>query len=361
MTLWFDCRNLQIIIVFLAIVLAVPLFAQEGDVFRIGSVTANRGEKASGKLVIGEGIDKGTFVPISIIQGAKPGPVLTLNAGIHCTEYVPIIVLQKLLKEIEPEKLSGTVVLVHIANIPAFKGFAVYNNPVDQKNLNRVYPGKEDGTLSERIAYAITNEIIVISDYYIDLHGGEFNEQLVDYIYFMPDSPNQELNEASRMLAHATGNHYIIPDKYLSTEETKEGIYSDVATDQLGIPAVSPEWGDKGKVDKEVVDIAMKGMKNVLRTLGMMEGKPFINEHPVYLVDDHEVMCNFNGILYTEVDKAQFVSKGSRMGDTTDYWGNILEEYYAPITGMVVLVRDVPAINEGETVFRVSKVAEELK
>ena len=351
----------RIIIVLLTLVPVVPLFSQEGEAFTIGTVTANCGEIASGKLVIEKGIDNGTFVPFSIIHGAQPGPVLTLNAGLHGTEYVPIVVLQKLLKEIEPDQLSGTVVLVHIANIPGFKEMVVYNNPVDKKNLNREYPGKQDGTLSERIAFSITHEIIIKSDYYLDLHGGEFNEQIVDYIYFWPGCPDQRLSEASRMLAHATGNHYIIPDKYLPPDETKEGTYSDLAAMHLGIPAASLEWGDRGKVEREVVEFALNGIKNVLQTLGMLEGKPFVNKNPVYLIDDNSVKCNYDGILYAEVNKGQFVSKGSRLGYTTDYWGNILEEYKAPVTGMVVLAIDVPAIFTGKTVFRVSRVADTLE
>jgi len=109
------------------------------------------------------------------------------------------------------------------------------------------------------------------------------------------------------------------------------------------------------------VDFALKGMKNVLRTLRMIEGKPFVNEHPVYLIEDNDVKCNYDGILYAEVNKGQFVSKGSRLGYTTDYWGNILEEYKAPVTGMVVLAIDVPAIFKGKTVFRVSRVADTLE
>ena len=129
----------------------------------------------------------------------------------------------------------------------------------------------------------------------------------------------------------------------------------------MGIPSVSLEWGDKGKVEDEVVDFALKGMKNVLRTLGMIEGKPFVNEHPVYLVDDQEVDCHFDGILYTEVNKEQFVSKGARLGYTTDYWGNLLEEYYAPVSGVVVMALDAPAVSKGSTVFRVSKVSDTLE
>ena len=349
------------IVILLLLLYSVVLAAQGQRAFSAGTIMANPGEKVSGKLVIEKGTDDGTFVPFSIINGTQPGPVLTLNAGLHGTEYVPVIVLQKLLKEIEPDRLSGTLVLVHIANIPGFKGMVPYQNPVDRKNPNRVYPGKKDGTLSDRVAYAITNEIIAKSDYYLDLHGGEFTEQIVDYVYFWPDCPDKELSEKSRMLAHATGNHYIIPDKYLEEEETPEGTYSDLAAIRLGIPAISLEWGDRGRVDAEVVDFALTGMRNVLRTLGMIDGKPFINEHPVYLTDSYDIVCNFDGIFYSEVKKGQYVSSGSRLGYTTDYWGKVLEEYNAPVTGVVVSTIDVPAVYEGRKVFQFSRVSDKLE
>jgi len=347
----------RIINVFL-LLYSVVLCAQDQKVFSIGSIHANPGEKVSGKLIVAEGIDTGSFIPVTIIHGKKPGPVLTLNAGLHGTEYVPIVVLQKLLKIIEPEQLSGTVILVHIANIPAFKGMSVYSSPVDRKNINRVFPGKIDGTLSERIAFKITNEIIAKSDYYIDLHGGEFTEQIVDYIYFIHNCPDKDLCEKIRMLAHATGNHYLIPDKLIIPDEASQGTYSEHAAIRLGVPAVSLEWGDQGRVDSDVVEFALRGMVNVMQTLEMIEGKPFVNEYPVYLFDESAVTCNFDGLLYAEVNKGQFVTKGSRLGYTTDYWGNVLEEYYSTITGVVVVVRNVPVINKGENICRVARVSD---
>ena len=136
----------------------IPILHLPSKTHCVGS--AKSGEKITGSLIVEDDIDKGTFIPITIINGAKPGPVLTLVAGIHGTEYVPIIAAQKIVNEIEPAELSGTLIVVHIANIPSFKGRGVYSSPIDHKNLNRVFPGKKDGTVSERIAYTITNEII---------------------------------------------------------------------------------------------------------------------------------------------------------------------------------------------------------
>ena len=153
-------QNRFIIILLCSLFSAFNLFAQDKALFSLGSIEALPGQTVSGKLIVEEGVDEGTFIPVTIINGQNPGPVLALTAGIHGTEYVPIIVLQELISEINPKDLSGTVILVQIANIPSYLNRSVYTSPIDKKNLNRVFPGKEDGTISERIAFTLTNEII---------------------------------------------------------------------------------------------------------------------------------------------------------------------------------------------------------
>src|SRR6476646_4994853 len=122
--------------------------------------------------------DAGTSIPITTVRGARPGPVLALIAGNHGYEYPPILALQQFRAQVVPEELSGTIIMVHVANMPSFLGRTVYFSPVDGKNLNRVYPGNADGTVSERIALAITNEVIENADYVLDLHCGDGNEWL---------------------------------------------------------------------------------------------------------------------------------------------------------------------------------------
>lgn len=335
------------------------LNAQTNQTFTIGSIEAKSGEKVSGKLIVANGIDKGTFIPITIINGKNSGPVLTLNAGLHGTEYVPIIALQQLLNEIKPNELSGIVVMVHIANIPTYCNRSVYNG-IDNKNINRVFPGKADGTISERIAFTITKEIIKKSDYYIDLHGGEFNEALVNFIYFQDGCSEKYLCEKSRMLAHAMGNNYLIPDIYLDTNTINKH-WSGFAAIRNNVPAITVEIGDRGKTDLKEIEFAKNGIKNVMRTINMLEGKAIKNEHPLYLIEENSIMSNYNGILYTFVDKGQYITKGTLLGYTTDYWGNILEKYYSPITGLVKTVIVVPVINKGEQVCNVAKVADKFE
>ncbi len=115
-------------------------------------------------LEVPAGADPGARIPVTTVRGARPGPVLALIAGNHGYEYPPILALQQFRGQIAPAQLSGTIVMVQVANMPSFLGRTVYFSPVDGKNLNRVYPGKQDGTVSERIAWAITKEVIEKAD-----------------------------------------------------------------------------------------------------------------------------------------------------------------------------------------------------
>jgi hypothetical protein len=106
------------------------------------------------------GDDPGATIPFTVVHGTTDGPVLALVAGTHGMEYVPIVALQRLRSSIDPAALRGTVVMVHVANMPSFLGRTIYYSPADGQNLNRVFPGKADGTLSERIADTITRAVI---------------------------------------------------------------------------------------------------------------------------------------------------------------------------------------------------------
>ena len=151
----------------------------------------------------------GAPLPITTITGARPGPTLALIAGNHGYEYPPILALQDLRAQIDPARLSGIVIMVHVANMPSFLGRTVYFSPADGKNLNRVYPGRADGTVSERIAYAITTHLIERADFVLDLHCGDGNESLRPYVY-QAVTADERMNAAIARLALAFGIDYIL-------------------------------------------------------------------------------------------------------------------------------------------------------
>src|SRR5512136_1980015 len=147
-------RNLILVSAVMALI-AAPALAQ--GPFTVGPVTAQPGTIVSGTLdVPARAGDAGTTIPISVAQGTRPGPVLALTAGVHGMEYPPVLALQRLRATLDARDLAGTIIMVHVANMPSFLGRTIYYSPIDGKNLNRVFPGKPDGTISERIADVIT-------------------------------------------------------------------------------------------------------------------------------------------------------------------------------------------------------------
>ncbi len=155
-----------------AVIAAVLIAAlQQPTALTIGSASARPGQASSGFIEVPAGSDAATRIPISIVRGVQAGPTIALIAGTHGSEVAPIVALQRVRALIDPAAMRGTVLIVHVANMPSFLGRTIYYSPIDGKNLNRVYPGKADGTVSERIAYAITNQIIERADYLVDMHA----------------------------------------------------------------------------------------------------------------------------------------------------------------------------------------------
>lgn len=112
--------------------------AQPQEPLRIGSATARPGEAGSGFIDVPAGVDSGTRIPLTIVRGRASGPTLALIAGTHGAEVAPIVALQRVRRELDPAALRGTVLLVHVANLPSFLRRTVYYSPIDGKNLNRV-------------------------------------------------------------------------------------------------------------------------------------------------------------------------------------------------------------------------------
>lgn len=346
---------LRLLILLVSVIFWQSSQAQPSEKIVIGQIEVEPGSKTSGNLIVEADIDQGTLIPITIIHGSIQGPVLTLIAGNHGTEYVPIITLQSLASKIDPLSLAGTVILVHIANVPAFKGRGIYRSPVDNKNINRFYPGKSNGTLSERIAFTITDKIIDRSDYLIDLHGGEFNEDFVDFAFIYYDCPDNFICEQTRTMATAFGFNYIHISPFNLVPDSIEYTYCDLTALRRGVVAITVELGGRGRVDNEIVGFAERGLINVMREFEMLKGEKITNEHPIYLTDETFIRSNYDGIFYSLVHCHQSISKGALLGFTTDYFGNRIEEYYSPISGIVVKNTVSPTINKGESIFWLAK------
>jgi uncharacterized protein len=317
--------------------------------FRVGPVTAAPGTLASGAIDIPpRGGDAGTTIPISVVHGREPGPVLALIAGTHGMEYAPILGLQRLRGMLDPVSLRGTVIMVHVANMPSFLGRTIYYSPADGKNLNRVYPGVPDGTLSERIAHAITTEVIDRATHVVDLHCGDGNESLRPYTYWITTGDPAVAAEA-RAMALAFGLRHIVVDDARPTNPAAS-IYTSNTAVTRGKPALTTETGALAQVDEESIGLMLRGVAGLLRHLQMLEDGPPPVTAPVMLTRSAVLRAGATGMFYAAVERGHTVSKGGLIGRITDFHGRTIEEIVAPFDGEILYVIGTPPMNAGEPV-----------
>lgn len=325
------------------------LAAQAWSAVRIASVEAKPGDRASGFIAIAPRGDSGTTIPISVIRGRQPGPMLALIAGTHGSEVAPIIALQRLRGRLDPAELRGTLVLVHVANMPSFLGRTIYYSPVDAKNLNRVYPGRADGTISERIAHAITGEIIERADYVVDMHAGDGNESLRPYTYWNRLGIDSRVDSVARDMALAFGHDHIVVDTGRPRDRAAS-VYTQNTAHVRGKPSLTTETGYLGMPVEEMIALNVAGALRLMRYLKMLPGAAQLVEHPIYLTRTAVLTSPATGTWHPRVERGHTVQQGTILGVLTDFFGNTLAEIRAPFAGEVLYVVGTPAMNQGEPV-----------
>jgi len=345
-------RTSVAVIALSALVIASAAWA--GEDFVIGGARIKSGAIASGYLTVPVEDGAGTEIPFTVIHGAKKGPVLALVAGVHAVEYPPILALYRLKGLIDAKTLRGTVLMVHIANLPSFKRRTIYYGPDDWKNLNRVFPGDIGGTMSQRIAAVLNEEVVRRADVLVDMHCGDGNEALIPYVYWMI-SGEKKFDARTRDLALAFGIPHIIIDDTRG-RDLKESKYLGNTAILQGKPAITTEAGYLGRVDEESIGRNVRGALSVMRHLDMIAGDPEPAADPVW-IDKYEVVYSkHDGLFAPRVEMGYFVREGQVVGTITDYLGAWKEDVRAPFTGILLYVIGTPPCNAGEPLFEVGRV-----
>lgn len=319
----------------------------------VGTATAKAGQKATGFIEVPAGVDAGTSIPVIVINGAKPGPKLAIVAGAHGTEYASIIALEKL--SANPAELSGTLIILPLINLASFAQKVPHLNPVDGKNMNRMYPGKADGTQTERASWAIAKQVIGQCDFLIDLHGGDLDENLRRYTYW-PQSGKREFDQTTREMALAFGLDHIIIQRNQAPAVPGATSISRFAIDS-GKPTIIAEAGRAGTTDAADIDALVRGSESVMRYLKMLPGPPAPVEHPIWIGQVTTVKSEHNGIFYPLAIPEAYVQQGTIVGYITDYFGNKLADIPSPISGVVLYICSVPSMKKSDTIANIGEIA----
>ena len=320
---------------------------QQPTPLTIGPIVARPGQAATGFIAVPAGVDSGTRIPITIVRGAQAGPTLALIAGTHGSEVAPVVALERVRAALDPARLRGTVLIVHVANMPSFLGRTIYYSPVDGKNLNRVYPGKADGTVSERIAFAITRDIIEAADYLVDMHAGDGNESLRPYTYWSPLGLNARADSIAREMALAWGNDHIVIDT-MRPRDRNASVYTQNTAQIRGKPSLTTETGYLGVPVEEMVQRNVDGVFRLLRYLRMLPGDVELVRSPLFFERTEVLRSPATGVWHAKVERGQSVQKGTVVGILTDFFGVTQAEIRAPFGGIMLYVVATPAMSQGE-------------
>ena len=283
-------------------------------------------------------------IPVTVINGSRPGPTVTISAGIHGDELTGPSACSHLLstsmtdpgRALDPQHVAGTIRILPIINIPGYRN-AERDFP-DGRDLNREFPGRVKGSTTSRVAYRVWNDLIVGSDYVVDLHSAAKGRSNMPQVRsYLSDAP-------SNIIAKAFGIEVILDSK------PPRGSLRRVAMEN-GIGAVTFEGGGADSLDQESVQIAVNGVLNVLRTLHVIPGNPTRPKFRLLASGSTWLRASEGGLLDMYVEPSSVVQKGDVVAKITDPGTpGLVVDIVAPKDGLLICTATNPFVTAGAPV-----------
>jgi len=270
----------------------------------------------------GNGMGGLISIPIMILRGAEPGPVVGLTAAVHGNELNGVRVVQKIIGHVNPEHLKGTIICVPVVNVPGYLMNTRHFN--DGADLNRMMPGKRGGTSSQVYAYRFIDRVVKHFEYLIDLHTASFGRINTLYVradLTHPDSAWMAECQQPQIMLHNVG---------------ADGTLRGAAMD-MGIKAITIEVGNPNAFQTAMIQDGTVGVLNVFSRLGMLDEPEIHNpSEPVTCVRSYWMYTEVGGVLEVFPQLAGRVRAGELVARVTDIFGDMIEEYRAPEDGIII-------------------------
>lgn len=260
-------------------------------------------------------------VPVIVVNGRNPGPVLCLTGAIHGDELNGIEVARRVVANLDPEELGGAVIAVPIVNLQGFYRGSRYMP--DRRDLNRSFPGNAKGSATTRTAYSFFNEIVKHCSAVIDLHTGSLDRTNLPQIRADLRRP------AVVQLTQSLGSTVVL-------HTSGEGGSLRRAAAAIGIPSVTFEMGEPMRVQAEPVDHGVKAIETLLYSLGMTNQRRFWGDPEAVYYASTWVRVDQGGLLFSDVAIGERVSEGELLGTVTDPISNEQHRVYAPVSGRIL-------------------------
>ena len=304
--------------------------------FRIAGMTVGVGRRKDVKIRISEFYTSTpVFIPVTVLHGTRPGPVVFLTAAVHGDEINGVEMLRQVRTSVDPRRLRGTLILVVIANPIAF--MTMTRDLPDGRDLNRFFPGRGEGSMASLIADAIFTKIVRLCDYGIDLHTAAAGRTNLPHVRADMRKP------ALRRLASAFGSEIVFD---LAGEK---GTLRGAATAQ-GVPTIGFEAGEPLKFQAAMIRRGVEGVRNVLAELKMADLERVSPPFQVVVSDHRWIRARKGGILDLRVKPGDIVEKGQLIAVNTKPFGTEVNRLIVPRAGLIVGCTTVPMVIPGQAV-----------
>lgn len=339
----------------LSLISTLPTTAQTAPLV-VGGHSIAPGTKQNLTINVSAGEDPATHIPVTVIHSKEAGPVLLVVAGVHGYEFAPILAATQLADSITPESIKGSLILVRAAHVSAFEERSPYVNPYDRKNLNRSFPGRPDGSQTERIAYRLSKDLIQHADFVLDVHSGDGAEWLAPFIgvYGGPLSTNYEL---ALDAARASGFTNLVTYSMNTQEQIDRGRSLNRQAVAAKHPTLLLEAGQNGGRDPEMIDMLARAIANIMVKLEMLDttfqtdAAANINEFE----GTFSVPSPATGIWTPTVTTGQFLNEGQTLGRLYGYFGNEIAVITAPQAGYALYGLAGPPVKKGQGLITMAK------
>ncbi len=286
-------------------------------------------------------------LPVLLVRGAAAGKRLVVTAGVHGDEYEGVRTIFEIYRELDPRRMTGDLLAVPAANPPAFWNVS-RTSPLDGGNLARVFPGDPAGPPTAAIAWYLDQRILACADLYLDLHSAGVRCLMPTLIgYHEPDA-------AARAAALVFGADVVWCHPSVAPGRTVSAAIA------RGMPALYTEARGAGRIHPEDLEVYTRGVRNLLRHLGILEGVPEAPPCRYHLRGDgnidQSVAASRRGFLVPKVTLLEPVAAGQELGVLLDLHAEPLETFRAPCAGLVVLIHACPLVEAGEPLFLVTGI-----
>lgn len=307
----------------------------------IGGTVIEPGQRATVNLPVAD-LYTGTSLgmPVQVVCGRKPGPVLFVSAAIHGDELNGVEIIRRLLKRKTLGSIHGTLLAVPVVNVHGFLSQSRYLP--DRRDLNRSFPGSSNGSIAARLADTFLTEIVEKSDYGLDLHTGAINRSNLPQIRADLDDPK------TLEIAKAFGTPVII------NANVRDGSLRDCAR-SLGLTMLLYEAGEALRFDEFCIRAGLRGIVNVMRSIGMLPAaKSDSHVKSVEARSTSWIRASASGIVTPKVKLGDTVSIEQRLATITNPLGNEEDYLRSPIDGIVIGCSNLPLAHEGDALFHIA-------